>query len=170
MNDHHGPVAHADDHVAARPLTSGELSALADYTGLGHEDLNGAVRSGNVDASQQVRVEALNHALEKLPQHHGPVFRGTHLPDDELVQYQPGVVVTERAFVSTSIDPAVARFAAFAGNVEFKILSRTGRDISSVSMFPTEQEVLFPTGMQFYVLDRRSDAVTGRTIIEMIER
>jgi ADP-ribosyltransferase exoenzyme len=170
LNDHHGPVAHADDHVAAGPLTSGDLSALADYTGLGHEDLNGAVRSGNVDASQQVRVEALNHALEKLPQHHGPVFRGTHLPDDELVQYQPGVVVTERAFVSTSIDPAVARFAAFAGNVEFKILSRTGRDISSVSMFPTEQEVLFPTGMQFYVLDRRSDAVTGRTIIEMIER
>jgi len=65
---------------------------------------------------------------------------------------------------------AVARFAAFAGNVEFKILSRTGRDISSISMFPSEREVLFPTGVQFYVLDRKSDPDTGRTIIEMIER
>ncbi len=89
-----------------------------------------------MDASQPGRVDALNQALAKLPPHHGPVFRGTHLPDGELARYQPGVVVTERAFVSTSVDPAVARFAAFAGNVEFKILSKTGRDISSYSAFP----------------------------------
>ena len=164
-HDHHGPVAHD-----AAPLTPEHLSAVADYTGPGHEDLNSALRNGTMDASQQAHVEALNQALEKLPPHHGPVFRGTHLPDDELARYQPGVVVTERAFVSTSVDPAVARFAAFAGNVEFKILSRTGRDISSVSMFPSEREVLFPTGVQFYVLDRTSDPDTGRTIIEMIER
>jgi hypothetical protein len=164
-HDHHGPVAHA-----VEPLTSEHLSAVADYTGLGHEDLNSALRNGSMDASQQAHVEALNQALEKLPPHHGPVFRGTHLPDDELARYQPGVVVTERAFVSTSMDPGVARFAAFAGNVEFKILSRTGRDISSISMFPSEREVLFPTGVQFYVLDRKSDPHTGRTIIEMVER
>jgi hypothetical protein len=164
-HDHHGPVAHN-----AEPLATEHLSAVADYTGPGHDDLNSALRNGTMDASQQARVEALNQALEKLPPHHGPVFRGTHLPDDELARYQPGVVVTERAFVSTSVDPAVARFAAFAGNVEFKILSRTGRDISSVSTFPSEREVLFPTGVQFYVLDRKSDPHTGRTIIEMIER
>jgi hypothetical protein len=151
-------------------LTPEHLSAVADYTGPEHEDLNSALRNGTMDASQQAHVEALNQALEKLPPHHGPVFRGTHLPDDELARYQPGVVVTERAFVSTSMDPGVARFAAFAGNVEFKILSTTGRDISSISMFPSEREVLFPTGVQFYVLDRKSDPHTGRTIIEMVER
>jgi hypothetical protein len=37
-------------------------------------------------------------------------------------------------------------------------------------MFPTEQEVLFPTAVTFYVLDRRSDPLTGITIIEMIEQ
>ena len=78
--------------------------------------------------------------------------------------------MTENAFFSTSMDPAVAQSSAFAGNVEFRILSTTGRDISSFSMFPSEQEVLFPNGMQFYVVDRKSDPVTGRTIIEMIER
>jgi hypothetical protein len=164
-HDHHGPVVHE-----AAPLTTEHLSTVADYTGLGHEDLNSALRNGTMDASQQAQVQALNEALEKLPPHHGPVFRGTHLPDDELARYQPGVVVTERAFVSTSMDPGVARFAAFAGNVEFKILSSTGRDISSISMFPSEREVLFPTGVQFYVLDRKSDPQTGRTIIEMVER
>ncbi len=102
-----------------------------------------------MDASQQARVDALNQALEKLPPYNGPVVRGTDLPPDVLAQYQPGAVVTESAFFSTSMDPAVAQSTAFAGNVEFRILSRTGRDISSFSMFPSEQEVLFPTGVRF---------------------
>ena len=164
-HDHHGPVAHD-----AAPLTSEDLSALNNYTGLGHEDLNDALRNGTMDASQQARVDALNRALDKLPPYEGPVFRGTDLPPDVLAQYQPGAAVTEPAFFSTSINPAVPQSTAFAGNVEFRVLSRTGRDISSFSMFPTEQEVLFPTGVTFYVLDRRSDPLTGITIIEMIEQ
>jgi hypothetical protein len=164
-HDHHGPVAHD-----AAPLTSEDLSALNNYTGLGHEDLNDALRNETVDASQQARVDAINRALDKLPPYEGPVVRGTDLPPDVLAQYQPGAAVTEPAFFSSSINPAVPQSTAFAGNVEFRVLSRTGRDISSFSMFPTEQEVLFPTGVTFYVLDRRSDPLTGITIIEMIEQ
>ena len=141
-HDHHGPVAHD-----AAPLTTEHLSALHNYTGLGHEDLNDALRNETVDASQQARVDALNRALDKLPPYEGPVVRGTDLPPDVLAQYQPGAAVTEPAFFSTSINPAVPQSTAFAGNVEFRVLSRTGRDISSFSMFPTEQEVLFPTGV-----------------------
>jgi hypothetical protein len=164
-HDHHGPVAHG-----AAPLMTEHVSALNNYTGLGHEDLNDALRNETVDASQQARVDALNRALDKLPPYEGPVVRGTDLPPDVLAQYQPGAAVTEPAFFSTSINPAVPQSTAFAGNVEFRVLSRTGRDISSFSMFPTEQEVLFPTGVTFYVLDRRSDPLTGITIIEMIEQ
>ena len=123
-----------------------------------------------MDASQQARVDALNQALEKLPPHGGAVLRGTNLPPEVLAQYQRGAVVTEIAFLSTSMEPEVAQSSAFSGNVEFRIVSRTGRDISSFSMFPSEQEVLFQTGLQFYVLDRGADPLTGRTIIEMIER
>jgi hypothetical protein len=164
-HDHHGPVAHA-----AQPLTSEDLSALNNYTGLGHDDLNDALRNETVDPSQQARVDALNRALDKLPPYEGPVVRGTDLPPDVLAQYQPGAAVTEPAFFSSSTNPAVPQSTAFAGNVEFRVLSRTGRDISSFSMFPTEQEVLFPTAVTFYVLDRRSDPLTGITIIEMIEQ
>jgi len=164
-HDHHGPVAHD-----AAPLTTEHLSAVADYTGPGHEDLNSALRNGTMDASQQAHVEALNQALEKMPPHSGLVYRGADLPPEVLAQYQRGAVVSEIAFVSTSMDPAVAHSSAFAGNVEFRIVSKTGRDISSFSLFPSEQEVLFPTGLQFLVADRRTDPRTGRTIIEMIER
>ena len=118
-HDHHGPVAHA-----VEPLTTEHLSALNNYTGLGHEDLNDMLRTGTLDASQQARVDALNRALEKMPPHSGLVYRGTDLPPEVLAQYQPGAVVTEDAFVSTSVDPAVARSPAFAGNVEFRIVSR----------------------------------------------
>ena len=164
-HDHHGSVAQAP-----QPLTSEDLSALNNYTGLGHDDLNDALRTGTLNASQHARVEALNLALEKLPPHSGLVYRGTDLPPEVLSQYQPGSVVTEDAFVSTSVDPAVARSPAFAGNVEFRIVSKTGREISSLSLISHEQEVLFPSGMQFYVLTRTTDPLTGTTIIEMAER
>jgi hypothetical protein len=167
-HDHHGPAAH--DTPSAATLHSGDLSALADYTGPGHVDLNEALRSGIVDASQQARVDALNRALQKLPPHDGLVFRGTDLPPHVLERYQPGAVVTEPTFFSTSKDLAVARSTAFAGNVEFKIVSLQGRDISAYSKFPTEQEVLFRNGSQFYVVDRKTDPRTGTTVIEMIER
>ncbi len=164
-HDHYGPVAHTPP-----ALTSENLSALNNYTGLGHDDLNDALRTGKMDADQQARVEALNRALEKLPAYSGTVVRGTDLPSDVLAQYKPDTMITERAFLSTSMEPAVAQSSAFSGNVEFRILSKTARDISSFSLFPSEKEVLFPNGTQFYVLDRRLDPLTGITIIEMIER
>jgi hypothetical protein len=164
-HDHHGPVA-----PNAAPLTTEHLSAFANYTGPGHEYLNDALRTDTLDASQQAQVDALNQALEKLPHHHGPVFRGTNLPPEVLAQYQPGRVVTESAFFSTTTDLKVAQSTAFAGNVEFRIRSTTGRDISSFSILPSEQEVLFPNGIQFYVVDRKFDPHSGRTIIDMVER
>ncbi|GAB4621091.1 hypothetical protein MOKP122_39850 [Mycobacterium avium subsp. hominissuis] len=123
-----------------------------------------------MDVSQQARVDALQKALEKLPVYEGAVVRGTNLPADVLEQYRPGEVITEAAFTSTSTDHTVAQSSAFAGNTEFRIWSTTGRDVSSVSMYPDEKEILFPAGSKFYVVSKTVDPQTGRTIIEMIER
>ncbi|MEZ0351678.1 ADP-ribosyltransferase [Mycobacterium sp. pR1184] len=157
-----GPDAHV-------PLSSDNLAALADYTGCGYQDLNHGLRNFSVDESQIARVEAINAALEKLPAYQGPVIRGSDIPVEMLEQYKPGEVIVERAFLSTTMNPAVAQLPTFAGNVEFQILSKSGRDISSYSMFPEEQEVLFPPGTQFYVVDKVFDPATGRTFIDMIE-
>ncbi|HET9889486.1 MAG TPA: ADP-ribosyltransferase [Mycobacterium sp.] len=147
-----------------------DLSAMDDYTGLGYRDLNDALRGNAVEASQLARIEAIKTALQKLPLYHGPVVRGTDLPPEVLAQYRPGEVITEKAFLSASTNPAVARSTAFSGNVEFRISSKTGRDISSVSLFPGEREILFAPGSHFYVAGKTIDPLTGKTIIEMIER
>jgi ADP-ribosyltransferase exoenzyme len=168
--EHGGPVDGSHHPIPLSALTSDDLSALADYTGSGYQDLNSALRSDALDASQHARVEALNRALEKLPAYEGPVVRGSNIPPEVLDRYQPGQVITESAFMSTTTNPAVAQSPAFAGNVEFRILSTTGRDVSSVSMFPGEQEILFRAGAKFYIINRTVDPLTGRTIIEMIER
>jgi hypothetical protein len=167
--DRDGPANVGDHPTVVPPFSWDDRLALADYTGSGYEDLNSALRSDALDASQHARVAALNNALEKLPAYDGPVVRGSNLPADVLARYQPGEVITEKAFLSTTTDPAVAHSPAFAGNVEFRILSSTGRDISSVSLIPEEQEILFRAGTKFYVVDKTVDPLTRRTMIEMLE-
>jgi hypothetical protein len=150
-------------------LNPDDLSALADYTGLSYGDLNEALRSNALDASQYARVEALIGALKKLPTYDGPVVRGTNLPPEVLAQYRPGEYIIEKGFMSTTRNPVVAQSSAFAGNVEFRIISTTGRDVSPFSTFPIEQEILFPAHTRFLVVSKKIDPLTGRTIIEMIE-
>ncbi len=172
---HHGAVEDGSPPHGGEPqwhaanLSSDDLSALADYTGVGYKDLNDALRSDALDASQYARIEALNQALDKLPPYEGPVVRGSNLPPDVVAQYQPGEYIIEKGFMSTTANPVIAESPAFAGNVEFRIFSCTGRDISAVSMFPAEQEVLFRSNTRFFVLDKTLDPTTGRTIIEMVE-
>jgi hypothetical protein len=163
--------APSDDYPSAPAshLDSDDLGALADYTGPGYLDLNNALRGGEVDASQQARIEAVKTALAKLPPYEGPVIRGTNLPPEVLARYRPGELITEDAFLSTTTNAGVARSPTFAGNVEFRILSKSGRDISPFSVFPGEREILFPPGTKFYVSSKRIDPLTGRTIIRMVE-
>ncbi|OBG30628.1 ADP-ribosyltransferase [Mycobacterium sp. E3198] len=165
-----GPADEGEHPDPGDRLTSDDLSALSHYTGFGYSDLNDALRSDALDASQHARVEALKSALNKLPPYEGPVVRGTNLPPEALAQYRPGEFIIEKGFMSTTVNTAVARSPTFAGNVEFRILSSTGRDISSFSTFPAEQEILFPAGTRFYVVSKIMDPVTGRTVIRMAER
>ncbi len=155
------------EHPLTGALTADDLLALADYTDNGYEDLNGALRSGTVNGSQQARIEALNTALEKLPHYEGIVVRGTDLSPRVLAEYEAGMIVTEDGFTSTTTSRAVA--TEFGDNVLFKVFSVTGRDISSMSVLPHEQEVLFPSGSRFYVVSKTVDPLTGKTVIEMID-
>lgn len=164
------PVAGGECSSPVTRLTSEDLFALADDTGSGYQELNTALRSGALESSHQTRISALMKALDKLPPHNGLVVRGTNLPADVLARYQSGGIITEEVFISTTTNPAVAASPVFAGNVEFRILSISGRDVSSVSMYPEEQEILFPPGTQFYIASKTLDPETGRTIIEMIGR
>ncbi|MFA4081823.1 ADP-ribosyltransferase domain-containing protein [Mycobacteroides salmoniphilum] len=143
-----------------------DLLAMNDYTEWGYIDLNRALRNGTLDASQQVRVDAIKRALEKLPRHEGPVTRGTFLPLEILARYQPDKNIVEDAFTSTTKNPD----ATFPGNTYFQIVSKNGRSVESVSAFPEEAEVLFPPSTAFTVLSKMIDPTTDKTVIRMVER
>jgi hypothetical protein len=64
--------------------------------------------------------------------------------------YTPGAVVTRDGFTST----AAASDAKFPGDALIEIKTKTGRDISGISLKPGEKEVLIPPGASFRVLSR----------------
>lgn len=113
----------------------------------------------------------MNQALGKLPDHQGPVVRHTNLPEQELARYQPGQTVVETGFTSTTKNPNGAS-ALFEGgsNVEFQIISKTGKDVSGLSKSPEEMEVLFRSGTPFACTQRWTDPATGRTFIRLVEQ
>ncbi|NEW42506.1 ADP-ribosyltransferase [Nocardia cyriacigeorgica] len=154
-------------------LTDNDEMAINSYSGMGFKDLNEVLRNPHVDPTpaQQQRIDALNNALDKLPNHEGKVVRHTNLPPEVLEKYQPGHTVTEGAFTSTSRNPKGAtELWPQASDVEMQIVSKTGKDVQPWSKSPEEQEILFKSGTEFNVLDRWVDPVTGRTVIRMVER
>ncbi|MFD4407401.1 ADP-ribosyltransferase [Nocardia sp. NPDC058499] len=153
-------------------LTEDEHIAINSYTGMGFKDINQVLRNPLVDPdpAQQARIDALNEALGKLPNHEGPVTRHTNLPPHILDQYQEGKTVTEAAFTSTSKNPAGANTLwPEASSVEMQIISKTGKDVSSLSKSPEEMEVLFASGTQFNCVQRFTDPVSGRTVLRLVE-
>ncbi|MEU6188056.1 ADP-ribosyltransferase [Nocardia sp. NPDC047038] len=143
-------------------LTHTEHLELRNYTSEGYMELNKALREGTVTPAQQARIDAINHALTKLPRYEGNVYRGAEIGPKISAKYQPGQVVTEDAFTSTTSKPR----SAFYGNVRFNILSRSGRSVKEYSRFPSEEEILFPSGSKFKVL-RRTESRDSDTPLEI---
>ena len=71
----------------------------------------------------------------------------------------------EKAFTSSS----ATEEAAFSGNTRFLIKSETGKDISVLSNFQSEKEILFTPHTQFKVLSVETNPKTGLREIFMIE-
>ncbi|MEV0250801.1 ADP-ribosyltransferase [Nocardia sp. NPDC050712] len=160
----HEPKKVETPTVPKANLSQKDLDMLRDYTGSGANELNTAIRSGkDLSDGHKFRVESINEALDKLPNHAGPVTRRTELPQEVLDKYVEGATVTEKSFTSTSKDPN-----RFSGPVEFQIMSKTGKDVSPYSLHPDEAEVLFKTDTPFKVLRRYVDG-NGRTVIQMAE-
>lgn len=119
-------------------------------------------------AAIQARSDRVSAALAKLPPRPGTTYRGVDLPGDALSNYEEGTVVTERAFTSTSTDPAIAS-GNFKGNAIIIISGKSGRDISEFSQYSYEKEILYDKGTKFYVTGKSFDSETGKWTIRMRE-
>ncbi len=118
-------------------------------------------------SEEQRRAAALEQALAKLPSHEGPLVRHITLTPEELARYVPGKPVTEHGFTYSTlkhggIDPEFVK----QQNVEFQIVSKTGKPVGEYATRP--DEVMFGPNTPFMV----HEVVTlpnGRTIVQMTE-
>lgn len=142
-----------------------DLVAVRGYTGDEfYSQMNSALRSGDPAALAQydAHIRATTSGLNQLPPTTGEYYRGMQIPSgnvsDVLSKYEPGQVVTEPHFLSTG-EP-------FPGNVQYVVQSTTGRDVSSLSHYPHESEVLFPPGSRFQV-ESKIEVSPGHWVIKM---
>lgn len=139
-----------------------------DYSGAGFLDINYALREGTVEMVEKIaaRSASLSAAIRDVPIHAGTVIRRSNIDDAALARYQPGDVVIENFFSSSTSDPDKAR--EFEGNVVWIIDSKQGRDIASRSRWD-EAEVLFDHFTRFEVLARDYDSESNQWVIYMEE-
>ncbi len=132
-------------------LTEMDYTLILFYTGLGYIKINQYLRTESPKDELLNKVfllrDRINETLAKLKPYEGFVRRGTGVHSGVSL-YQPGSVVEDPSFVSTS------RKNGFSEKVRFVIYSTMCRDISAFSTNPGEAEVLCPTNISFRVYDR----------------
>lgn len=134
-------------------LTDQEILAIHVYTGEEFEAINDRLRQETNPTDELLAfTETLKKALMRLPAYEGEVYRAGSLPPEELLRHQMGAIITYPAFTSASLHQK-----PLLGPHRFIVRSKTGRSIEKFSQFEEEREVLFISGTQFKVLDRKDE-------------
>ena len=172
-------------------LTPVELAGINTYTkfgGMGSwQAALSSLDTSSPGASDKLvklapRIEAAVSGLRKLPVAAGPVYSGARgdlvgQPALAIAQYPVGMVWTQDNFLSTAKTVADSFITKAEYGVAYEITRlRTGRDIQMLSTNFGEQEVLFPPGARFIVLEvtDRSNLVAdpggyGKVWVRMVE-
>jgi hypothetical protein len=141
-----------------------DVMILNGYTSDDYRPINKHLREGSkIDPDLKIAIKRADVALKAMPKFEGTVYRGADLSQDLIDRYKVGETIAERAYVSTSR----SKKQAFEGNVRFVIQSKNGVDVSDLSEFKKEQEVLIPRDSKFKVLDKQIKG--AETIIFMEE-
>lgn len=125
--------------------------ALRLYTSAAYSKINTMLRTkkGAQIASIANIVLATSSGLNKLPAKTCTVRRGLDLPAAIVEKIKKIKRFEEDAFMSTTSATSIP--AAFQKNITFVIKSTKCRDISFLSEYPGEKEILFPPGSEFIV-------------------
>lgn len=136
-------------------LSTDELVALNAYTQIDYAIINDELRNGPISPLTRTTTDLCVQGLSKLPPYDGPVSRGTDLPRDKDQNCVRGGTMTDRAFTSTSATKS------FDGSHQFSIHSPGGHDVSFLSKFPEEVEVLYPPNHTFQIVSRHGTVDYG---------
>ncbi|MFD5089055.1 toxin glutamine deamidase domain-containing protein [Amycolatopsis thailandensis] len=105
----------------------------------------------------QRSTRAIVGALNELPDFHGESIRGIDTKGDMraaaimAAHYEPGQTVPEPTMTSSTIKTSPDTKSKFGEDVEIHIVSKTGKDVSSLAENPGENESINKPKTQLYV-------------------
>lgn len=127
--------------------------------------------SGEAEALKPF-LECFNSLLAKAPAFEGTVYRGIRYDEEVLKRdFFKGNTFTWAGFSSTTKKHINATPFAGNGGIMFIIKAhKKGKYVAPIDLFRTEEQVLYPNGSTFKVLeDPRKDDTTGLTYVELEE-
>ncbi len=151
-------------------MTKDEAIALRLYTSSAYSKVNTALRTKKASSLSIYAniVKAAASGLNKIPAKACTTKRGLDLPTAIVDKIIKAKRFEEQGFMSTS--PTVP--AAFQKNITFIIKSKACHDISSISEFPKDKEILFPPGSNFIVtkslLKKKGSSWAGNLELEHV--
>lgn len=117
-------------------------------------------------------LECFNSLLAKAPAFEGTVYRGIRY-DEQLLKrdFFKGNTFTWAGFSSTTKKHINATPFAGNGGIMFIIKAqKKGKYVAPIDLFRKEEQVLYPNGSTFKVLENpRKDETTGLTYVELEE-
>ncbi len=140
-------------------LSKSQIKALTKYTGSDYSNINKSLRGLDTATPENAKtIETMKSVLDKasLPENM-TLYRGTstkalgdlqNLAPEDLI----GKIFVEQGFMSTSMSNTVSN--AFSGNMHITIEAAKGAhalDISSISYYASESEVLFSAGQEMLI-------------------
>ncbi|MCK9154646.1 MAG: ADP-ribosyltransferase domain-containing protein [Paludibacteraceae bacterium] len=140
-------------------MSNKERNAIYEYTGVDYQKINKYLRGETTEDSVfspelKGKSSLLVHALRKLPAFKGTVYRGTELDDPSILTImtmKPGDLIYMKSFTSSSISKDKAK--GFSADVLFEIETTTGRDVSHISEYPTEEEVILSPDTRYEITE-----------------
>ncbi len=132
-------------------LTQRQTNCIRAYTGSLYFTINAALRAHDLNNSTYVQylstISGISNGLGNLPAYQGLTLRGTTLPNSVRAQYVKGALITHLGYTSTSFSKP------WAGEDLLKINSITGTKVNMISLYQSEDEVLYDYGMTDTVIN-----------------
>lgn len=136
-------------------ISAAGAAPIIAYSGSHYVALNSHLREGKMSKTQWAFTQSLNAGLDKLPKHTETTYRKATLNANQLALYEPGMIIEERGFMSTSKNQGT-----WSGDTQFIVHGKSGRDIQKLSSHPSEAEVLFKSGTRFEVVSKSGNTIT----------
>lgn len=126
-------------------MTQRQCNCVRAYTGNAYSPINGSLRANSLTNANYINlvatIEAISSGLENMADYTGLALRGTSLPDSVIADYKVEATITHFSYSSSSWD------RPWGGSCLLKITSVTGTNVSGISSFPAEDEILFDKRM-----------------------